>query len=148
MGASEWSYVTRYQADFGQALRALQAEVLASGEFVDPAKWGMPVLRKPDDLFENEIYWEFLGTCGTHSVLDVNRVIEAAAAPEIGAVVPVSAEAILAAYGTDRPTRDDLRDPAEGLPMMDELPRWTGACMVLYADGVPDEIAFWGVSGD
>ncbi|MGA4541134.1 hypothetical protein ACPA54_14205 [Uniformispora flossi] len=148
MGASSWWYVTRYQEDFGQALRVLQDEVLASGDFVDPAEWGMPVLRSPVDLFENEIYWEFLGTCGTHSVLDVNRVIDAEAAPELGAVLPVSAAEVVERYGTDQPTRDDLADPDEQLPMMDSMPKWSGSCMVLYADGVPDEIVFWGVSGD
>ncbi|NUP34038.1 MAG: hypothetical protein HOV66_30100 [Streptomycetaceae bacterium] len=148
MGASGWWYVTPYQEDFGQALGALRAEVLASGDYVDPSKWGMPALRSPDDLFENEIYWEFLGACGTHSVLDVNRVIDAEAEPGFGTVRPAGPEAILERYGTDQPTRDDLADPDEQLPMMDTMPRWSGSCMVLYADGVPDEIVFWGVSGD
>jgi len=54
-----------------------------------------------------------------------------------------SASAIREAFGSDRPTRADF----DGVDV-EYAPRWSGHCTVLYMDGIPDEIAFWGLSGD
>ncbi|MEV6056493.1 hypothetical protein [Streptomyces sp. NPDC052107] len=149
MGASGWRYVTPYQSDFGAALQTVRAQVLASGEYYGPTEWGLPAPASPDDLLENEVYWEFMGTCGTHSVLDVDRVIAAEDEHDFGTVRPLSVTAIRAGFGSDQPSLADFGGmDFEALDNLEETPKWSGHCMVLYADGVPREIAFWGVSGD
>lgn len=138
-----------YQEDLGAALQALRAAEFASGDYCSPTEWGMPAPATVEELFENELYWEFLGTNGTHSVLDVGRVISADEHHGFGTVRPLAASVVQAGFGTDKPSRAnfDAMD-SEALDALDQVPRWSGCCMVLYQDGIPDGIAFWGVSGD
>jgi hypothetical protein len=149
VGASGWRYVTPYQSDFGAALRTLRADVLASGEYYGPTEWGLPAPTSPDELLENPIYWEFMGTSGTHSVLDVDRVIATEDEHDFGTVRPLSLEAIRAGFGCDQPSLADFNDTDfEDLDALEEVPKWSGHCMALYEDGIPRALAFWGVSGD
>ncbi|WP_030411417.1 hypothetical protein [Streptomyces sp. NRRL S-1448] len=149
MGASGWRYVTPYQSDFGAALRTVRAQVLASGEYFSPTEWGLPAPASPGELFENPVYWEFMGTSGTHSVLDVDRVIATEEEHDFGTVRPLSVAAIRVGFGSDQPSLADFNgmDPGD-LDALEEAPRWSGHCMALYEDGVPCALAFWGVSGD
>ncbi|MFE3202355.1 hypothetical protein [Embleya sp. NPDC059237] len=149
MGGSGWSYVVPYREDVGAALEALRAEEFAAGHNWSPTDWDLPAPASPDDLWQNELYWEFMGTHGTHSVLDVNRVIDVGEDHDFGTVRPLAASVIREGFGSDRPSRADFDGMDFGtLDALDDALRWSGHCMVLYRDGIPHEIAFWGVSGD
>ncbi|MFJ8741511.1 hypothetical protein ACIRL2_19225 [Embleya sp. NPDC127516] len=138
-----------YRTDLSAALRELREQVFEAGEFHSPAEWGLPVpetLAEFDALGGDETYGEFLGTCSTHSILDVDAVIvDAAAANRSCAFRPLTPAETLAVFGTERPTRVDYE--RVGMPD-NELERWSGSCVVLHHDGEPAWIAFWGWSGD
>jgi len=53
-------------------------------------------------------------------------------------------------FGTAQPGRADYT-PLAGSERLDEYVtagRWTGRAVLLWTDGAPTEIAFWGYSGD
>ncbi|MEV4123286.1 hypothetical protein [Micromonospora sp. NPDC049645] len=88
---------------------------------------------------------EWMQESGTHSILDVHRVLtRGLKGPDYGTVEPVSAAEALRHAGTERLTREHL-DAIEGLAAR----RWFGRCAVLHdGQGTPSEIYFWGFSGD
>ncbi|MGW0942376.1 hypothetical protein ACWD4O_07405 [Streptomyces sp. NPDC002623] len=66
MGASGWDYVTRFDGDVEAALANLHASVFQE-EYGDGASY-----RSLEDLYADE---EFMGAEGTHSILDIDRVV-------------------------------------------------------------------------
>jgi hypothetical protein len=176
VGASVWKYFVDYQPDLEAAFRALRAKVFADGDYwwAVPGEWGRPARDYPnrprtiDELFADERVQE----SGTHSILDMNRVLpegepqkfgwlnalDAATTstldiqrlfnehgePEYGTVAPVSVAEALDRAGVAKLTRDHLA-AIEDLAAH----RWFGRCAVLHdAAGTPTEIYFWGRSGD
>ncbi|OLT30422.1 hypothetical protein BJF79_39060 [Actinomadura sp. CNU-125] len=100
---------------------------------------------------EAEEFWEV----GTHSILDMDQVIDADRPEEVGAIRALSADEMRTHLGSERPTRADLERafavpaaPGMGPPIDSSYAKWTGRYVVLYRDGAPDEIAIWGASGD
>ncbi len=149
MGASGWRYVVPYQDDLGVALDSLRREVFASGDFRRPDSQGLPMPGSVDDLLQ-ETYWEFMGTCGTHSVIDMLRVVPADVRDQdYGTIRPLTDEEAQQLFGTPRPDRARF-DAVDVITLFDSATggRWTGRSVVLWADDRPDEIAFWGISGD
>lgn len=147
MGASAWSYYVPYQQDLGQALEALRQRVFAAGRYVWP--WGeewVPAKKRRPRPASMELLFadEAVQTEGTHSILDMSRVLSPGEEPVEGTIEPVSAEEALRCAGTDRPTKAHIA-------ALDELirGRWLGRCVVLHDErGEPNEIYFWGYSGD
>lgn len=143
MGASGWDYVTEYRGDLASSLAALHLAAFNGGETYfreELDAWGLP---QPATLAElwSEPYYEFLGSNGTHSILDT----------EMEMISPLTATELAKTFGTEQPTRADwdrvAGQHATGVGhLLDD--RWTGRCAVLYRDGAPDAVAFWGVSGD
>jgi hypothetical protein len=154
MGASDWEYVVPYQPDLGAALDALRRQVFASGEYVKPSFYGdvfdLPEPRSVDDLTEQEQYWEFMGTSGTHSIIDVPNVVLAGfTGEEFGTIRLLSDAECAELFGATQPSRADYT-PLAGSERLHEYVtggRGTGRAVVLWADGTPAEIAFWGYSG-
>jgi hypothetical protein len=121
MGAPGWRYVVSYQEDLGTALDALRRQVFVDGDFVSPAEDGYPEPASVEDLLLDE-YGFFMGTNGTHSVLDVIKVVPAEETGQWpGTIRPLTPDETRQVFGTAQPGR---------------------------ADGAPAEIAFWGYSGD
>lgn len=155
MGASGWEYVVSYQEDLGAALDALRRQVFASGEYVKPSFYGdvfdLPEPGSVDDLFEQEQYWEFMGTSGTHSIIDVPEIVPVDfTGGEFGTIRPLSEAESVELFGAARPSHADYARVA-GSERLDEYvtgDRWTGRAAVLWADDAPAEIVFWGYSGD
>ncbi|GAA2591766.1 hypothetical protein GCM10010435_83120 [Winogradskya consettensis] len=147
MGASGWDYYVPYQEDLNAALDALRDKVFAAGDYwwAVPGEYGKSAADYPnrpttwDDLFDDEEVQE----SGTHSILDVFKVIEPGENPEFGTVEPVSPAEALAHVGTEHPTREH----AKALTELAER-RWHGRCAVLHENGKPTEIYFFGSSGD
>lgn len=147
MGASEWDYYVPYQEDLNAALQQLRCEVFEAGDYywVNGADWRPKAEREPrpqslEELWADELVQE----AGTHSILDVFRVVGPDETPDYNTVEPVTAEEARALLGTGKLTRAHVKD-------FDVFPRsrWVGRCAVLHDDeGVPQEICFWGHSGD
>ncbi|CCH19304.1 hypothetical protein [Micromonospora lupini] len=147
MGASAWSYFVAYQPDLDEALDALRDKVFAEGDYwwahgaIPSSASDYP--NRPAtlaELFNDELVQE----SGTHSILDVYRVLDEGERPDFGTVQPVNAAEALRHAGTERLTREHV-DAIEGLAERN----WFGRCAVLHdAQGKPEEIYFWGFSGD
>jgi hypothetical protein len=152
MGASSWRYSVPFQTDLDSALHGLKEQVLADGNYYWPLEGDQcpfPDLRSPrprtlqelDALLTDN---EWLGSQGTHSILDMARVVDPGEDPEPRTVEPVSADEVEELTGRDLLTREDVH-------MIEHLAdeRWFGRCIVLHDDqGDPIEIYFWGFSGD
>jgi hypothetical protein len=159
MGASGCAYVTRYQGDLASSLSALHRELFDGGEtyFREAlGAWGLPQPGTLQELW-SEQYYEFLGENGTHSILDL---------PTMARITPLTSHEAQQTFGTERPTRADWNRVADnnadadadgdggggasGVSAVSDLvgEMWSGRCVVLFADDVPDEVAFWGASGD
>ena len=155
MGASGWEYVVPYQEDLDAALDALRRQVFASGEYLKPSYYGdvfdLPEPASVDDLFEQEQYWEFMGTSGTHSIIDVASVVPVDFGGEqFGTIRPLSDGEYVELFGVAQPGRADYTALANSERLYDFVTggRWTGRAAVLWADSAPAEIFFWGYSGD
>ncbi|MFD8543310.1 hypothetical protein [Streptomyces sp. NPDC059649] len=147
MGASHWQYVTPYKGTVEQSLEALHAQVFQGLYGHDETYQDL------EELWEDE---EFMGEEGTHSILDIDRVVHTTAAPsghhvaDYGTLRPLAHERIVHHFGTDRPTPDQFEEAlaqghaAIGFPsgraetLRDECRmRWTGLYVVLYAGDEP-----------
>ncbi|MBO0831363.1 MAG: hypothetical protein J2P29_05275 [Actinobacteria bacterium] len=155
MGASAWEYVVPHQPDLSAALEALRQQVFAAGEYVKPSGsgWDLPEPASVEDLFAEQQYWEFMGSCGTHTVIDIfNGVIAADdfGVEEFGTVRSLSADDCVELFGVAQPSRADYQPLAGSARLYDYVTggRWTGRAAVLWASGAPAEILFWGFSGD
>jgi hypothetical protein len=154
MGALGWEYVVPYQQDMGAALDALRREVFATGDFVRPSSYGdvfdLPEPGSVDDLAEQEQYWEFMGTSGTHSIIDVLSVVPAGFdGDDFGTIRPLSYAECAELYGLVQPGRADYESLAGTERLHGYVSGgWTGRAAVLWENGAPAEIVFWGYSGD
>jgi hypothetical protein len=147
VGASAWDYYVPYQPDLGTALSELRRRVFEAGDYW----WAEPNEFKPASEFADRPrteaqLWadESQQESGTHSILDMTRVLADGEKPEPGTVEPVTEAEALDRVGAARLTRahvEALQDLIKG--------RWYGRCAVLHdSDGNPTEIYFWGYSGD
>lgn len=144
MGASAWDYVADYRGDLQSTLNGLHLELFNGGETWfrgELDRWGLP---QPSTLAElwSEPYYEFLGTHGTHSILDL---------PSLDDIKPLTPQETVEAFGTEQPSRADWdRVAGEDADGVDDYlgSRWTGRCVTLYQAGAPVSVAFWGSSGD
>lgn len=159
MGASGWDYRVPYVGTIEETFVAAQEQVLASGDYiwpwgeVDPDDEDDEVAPRPSSLTalkaakEIEEFWDE----GTHTILDVDR-ITAAGADEFGAIRPLTAAELTQLFGTEQPSGADfdrVYQPDLAAPRAELMPtKWTGRSLVIYRDGAPDEVYFWGVSGD
>jgi hypothetical protein len=152
MGASGWEYRTPYAHSVEQSLRGLQMQVIAEGDYIWP--WEEfdednleddEGVARPTSLEEleqarsDEDFWE---GGGTHSILDVDAE----------QVSPLTATDLVGIFGTEQPSAADFeRVHVPGLGgVLGELigDKWTGRSLVLFTEGVPAEVCFWGWSGD
>ncbi len=159
MGASSWEYVVPYKGSVATTLAALHKITFQQHH------------KEGDDFASIEELWndeEFMGTVGTHSILDIMRVDSTKnvsdpwSYDDLNVVRPLAADRILHWFGTDRPSvamYEAVRDGkgrGHGGPygdwqpgLMDEAKvRWTGAYLLLYTGDEPTHVAFWGWSGD
>jgi hypothetical protein len=137
MGASAWSYWVPYRDDVDAALQALRRDVFERGEYYRATP------QAPQSL---EQLLERGGESGTHSIIDVASV---APAVTLGAVAPLPADEVAGLFGSERPTRADIETNFAGvMDVVEQRGRWTGSYLVAYRNGEPDELHFFGMSGD
>lgn len=147
VGASGWDYSVPYQEDLGGAFGALRRKVFEERDYYwapggdwRPEEERLPWPETEEELWENEIVQQ----AGTHSILDIFRIIAQDEEPDYGAMKQVTEEEALRVLGTRKLTRADV-------PRFEEFDqwRWYGRCAVLHDDrGRAEEIYFWGCSGD
>ncbi|MFK4145232.1 hypothetical protein [Streptomyces sp. NPDC004065] len=158
VGASCWEYVTEFEGTVEQSLRSLHERVFQE------LYGGDRTYRSVGELWRDE---EFMGEEGTHSILDIDRVVHTTEAPsphrveDYGTLRPLAPERVVRHFGTDRPTPDAFtgslararagRGPGPDGPrtLLDECRmRWTGVYVVLYTGERPTHLGIFGFSGD
>lgn len=160
MGASGWDYRVPFNDSAQESFLAVQQELLATGDYIWP--WddidaddaAYESVSRPTTLAElaeakeAEEFWEV----GTHTLLDLERVVNADDTDEFGVVRPLSSAELLQVFGTDQPTVEDFHrayEPGPSGPLADLMgPKWSGRSLVIFADDAPAEVFFWGWSGD
>ena len=147
MGASGWDYVVDLPegvpADPSAALVQLRERVLGESDFLW-ADWLGPrptTLAELDAIRQTDEFWDE----GTHSVLDVDRIIPSGPDRE-AAVQELPADEAEEVFGTPTPTRAQFE--AAGVDLLPWGARWSGRYQLLHDGGRPTSIAFWGASGD
>ncbi|MGH3477913.1 MAG: hypothetical protein ACRDQD_13855 [Nocardioidaceae bacterium] len=150
------AYTVPYESDFQVALDRLRADVSRRGNYdwMWEADWVEPGQQRSRPATMAELLAsEEVETTGTHSIIDCPRVVYDVASTAIawasleyfGTIVPVTGAELVAAVGTDLPTRQQL----EVLDERIACARWVGRWTVLRSPtGSPDQLAFWGYSGD
>ena len=151
MGASGWQYVEDVPpvqpVDLGAALARLRERILAVGDFYyTEDEWRSPrptTMEELQAIRDTEEFWEV----GSHSILDVDHVIGEHDEDHDGSVRPLSPRETERLFRTASP---DLKLFAErSSELSASLGRgWSGRCQVLYEDGLPTAVGFWGFSGD
>ncbi len=151
MGASDWQYVVPYQDDLEAALHALRRKVFTEGDFISPADIGLPEPESLSDLMYQEMYEEFMGTHGTHSIIDICHGVMPSdnGSQREGTIQPFTDKESQHLFGSAKPSRGDF-DAADKATLSGLVTggRWTGRAVVLWVGDKPSEIAFWGYSGD
>lgn len=141
MGASGWEYVVPYQPDLGAALDALRHQVFASGEYVKPDYYGdvfdLPEPSSVEDLLQEQ-YAEFIGTSGTHSIIDMFFGVVPASVRDQGlcTIRPLTDAECVELFGTAQPGRADYT-PLAGSERLDDYVtagRWTGRAVLADAE--------------
>jgi hypothetical protein len=176
MGASGWKYYTPYQADISKALQELRQAVFRAGDYHQREPFWREMSFEdylpPDPEFTDEDRAEYLasfqqlqalqeptsietllewnGEDGTHSILDIDNV---APDTQAGAAAPLSLNQREAFFGTGEPTHKIIERVGETALyryLQKEIGRYRSQAtyIIVYKDGVPDEILFIGYSGD
>ena len=140
MGASDWHYVVGHRDDVRAALAELQQTVLTTGDYYQGGDTYADMAELQAAKNEEE-FWEE----GTHSILDMMDVIGPDGQDDVAMVRVLRDDEVQAHFGTDRPTAEDFK---RFLTTEWYVNRWEGRTTVLYRDGQPAELAFWGISGD
>jgi hypothetical protein len=139
MGSSAWVSVVPYEPDLSVALGRLRRQIFDDHEYhylPDDDGWPTTMDQLGDD------------PDGTHSPLDVSRVIGAQEPDAFGTVRPLLLEERLRYFGTMTPTRAIFEQAYRAGALDGQGIRWSGYSTDLFADGRPTEIAIWGSSGD
>ncbi|MEV4938208.1 hypothetical protein [Streptomyces zaomyceticus] len=157
MGASGWDYITRFDGDVEVALAALQGRVFQE-KYGDDARF-----QSMEDLYEDE---EFMGTEGTHTILDIDRFVATDDPPtrsgiaDYGTLRPLPMSRVRHHFGTDRPSveqyeelvaaaHEALSHEEHEQSLLGECQmRWTGYYVALYSDDRPTHLGIFGSSGD
>jgi hypothetical protein len=151
VGASVWDYVFPVKSSIAETLTALQQQVLDNKDFY----WDLSDEDTGEDLprpttleqlaehKEREEFWEV----GTHTILDLDRVVEADDEDHDGTLRPLSPDETRACFGSERPTAEDFArvygDGTGDAINSVWARRWSGRCVVLHEGDRPTAVAFW-----
>ncbi|ELP66925.1 hypothetical protein ACKI1I_14330 [Streptomyces turgidiscabies] len=155
MGASGWDYVTRFDGSVERALENLHTRVFQQDYGDDDTYETLEDLYTDEELMEE----------GTHSILDIERVVHIPDTPspynkveETGILRPLAPDRIVRHFGTERPTPEQFQtliteanDNASGRAetlLHENQARWTGLYVVLYTGDEPTHLGVFGCSGD
>ncbi|GGW30676.1 hypothetical protein GCM10010503_02850 [Streptomyces lucensis JCM 4490] len=141
MGGNGWTQTGPYQRDLEAAFRRAQEAELAQDDH------GFGPGRTVEELWLDPAWHEYIFTGGTGSVLDFPAMTDPSDTDDGPFMRPLS-EAEIRAFAPDgRPTYADW-DEALDSERLDFPDRAQGRCTVLYTDGEPTHIGYWGVTAD
>lgn len=143
MGGDSWWQTGPYESDLAVAFRRAQEAELASDDRGFPG-------RTIAELWRSEDWAEYILTGGTATVLDQIRTVDPTE-PEDGPYMrPITEAEVRAWCPHGRPTRAEWVAALRADAYLDDLfpNRGLGRCTVLYEDGAPAEIGYWGVTAD
>ncbi|MEU6574966.1 hypothetical protein [Streptomyces sp. NPDC046805] len=140
MGGNAWTHTGPYQQDLAAAFRQAQDEQLAKDDHGFPG-------RTREELWRDPAWHEYIFTGGTGTVLDQPDLIEATATEDGPFMRPLTEDEVRAWAPDGRPTHADW-DAALHSDRLDFPGRAQGRCTVLYTDGEPTHIGYWGVTAD
>ena len=166
MGASGWQYFVPYQYDVSKVLNDLREQVFQSGKYYKREPfWRYTDESEYDDAPDEDVRQELIewlrtmkgmkepttleelflwnGEDGTHSILDIKGVSDV---PDFGSISPLSPEELMSLFGTHGPTKSMVEQKTDEIMNLRE--RWQGTYVVVYKDGLPNEIFITGFSGD
>ncbi|GAA2113588.1 hypothetical protein [Actinomadura alba] len=147
MGSSAWTAFSPYQDGISAALEHARQQAFEDQDYYWPyGKNGIPEHPRPSSL---DSFWQPNTTeeFGAHCVIDAEVALAPGEEPDFGTLSPPSIEDAIEVFGIDQPTRADFeRAENDVWDLINE--ESCGCYLVLYKDGQPHEIVFWGISGD
>ncbi|MFF4971049.1 hypothetical protein [Streptomyces sp. NPDC001083] len=140
MGGDEWARTGPYQRDLSAAFRQAQEDELARDSRGFEGRSVEQLWRDPD-------WQEYIFTGGTGTVLDFPLMIEAEDTDDGPFMRPLTDSEVRAWAPHGRPTYEEW-DAALDSGRLEFPGRSQGNCTVLYRDGRPVHIGYWGVTTD
>jgi hypothetical protein len=140
MGGNCWVDTRPYQPDLAAAFRQAQEEELTEDDHGFPG-------RTIEELWRDPAWHEYIFTGGTATVLDFPMIIDANDPDDGPFMRPLTDEEIRAWCPNGRPTEEEW-DEALDTERLEFPGRAQGRCTVLYTDGRPTHIGYWGVTAD
>jgi hypothetical protein len=142
-----WDYIVPFQPKLESALEELHHRVFCehSYYFVPDEDGAWPTTMEQLWADEDVKY------SGTHSILDVFRVITPDEVDAFGTVRPLRPDEQRRYFGSVTPSRADVEQAftrRDEDAIVNQGVRWSGYSTPLYTDGVPEELIIWGFSGD
>lgn len=138
MGGDCWRDTGPYQRDLAAAFRQAQTAELALRGLGE---------RTVEELWDDPGWQEYVCTGGTATVLDFPLMIDPADPDDGPFMRPLTDDEIRAWCPDGRPSQPDWTDALDSGAL--EYPgRSQGRCAVLYTDGRPAGIGYWGVTTD
>lgn len=154
MGASPWEYITPYAGSVEASLKALHAQIFNQ-------KYGdASTFQSLAELHADE---DFMGEVGTHSILDIQRVVHTTDTPDrykdedYNTLRPLAPDRLAHYFGTDHPTVRQYEEQLAAahqahrfeVSLLEECRmRWTGIYIILHTDDQPTHVGIFGYSGD
>ena len=132
MGARVWKHIVPFEENIETVVRRLQQQVFGDGLFYS--------VDGPYHSIEDAL--ESATESGTRSILDVYALGDE---PDIGVMGPLSEDMLEDYFESRTPTREDVE---ANLNFLDELERGAAVYIILYKNGVPNELFFAGISFD
>jgi hypothetical protein len=170
MGASEWYLFAPYQSDIEKLIALLREEAFQNRSYYNSVAFDLQSLKnlafEDYDPYENHPrYWlsqeqfnriksltepetvEDLvliqASGGTHCIIDIDGV---SPMPEGRMATSLSDEQLFALFGTLKPTREMVEE--QKARYNEIIDRWMAFYVIVYKNDLPDEIFFYGITGD
>lgn len=148
MGAHPYWYLVPYRDDLQQALDDLRTREFEAGRYhpvISFIKFSEPAFSRQRPGAKHKTIRAAIKASaedGTRSILDIDGFSDRS---EYGKASPLSAARVRELYETDQPTRDMVLHIGE---LAESVPRGKCVYTVVYADGLPSELFFFGYSYD
>ncbi|MEU7027039.1 hypothetical protein AB0A60_10175 [Streptomyces sp. NPDC046275] len=140
MGGNAWTQTGPYQPDLAAAFRQAQEASLAE----DDHGFGG---RAIEELWRDPDWHEYIFTGGTCTVLDFPDMIDPTDRSDGPFMRPLTDTEVRAWSPSGQPTYEEWNEALD-TGRLDFPDRAQGNCTVLYHDGRPTLIGYWGVTAD
>jgi hypothetical protein len=140
VGGNGWHQTGAWQQDLSAAFRQEQDQELAQDNHGFAG-------RTIEELWKDEDWRKYILTGGTCGVLDQIKVVDPTHSEEGPFMRPLTGAEVRAWCPGGQPTHTDWLDAMESgrLPFPEPA---GGHCTVLYRNGQPAQVGYWGVTAD